>query len=381
MQKQIPASINPKMLKWMRESSNLTIDEIIKKSKLKKNLLLEAEQKNSLLTTKQVRKLAQIYNRPLASFYLDEIPEEKALPDFRTKMNKKLVLSNEVQNIVREHEDKKRFAEELYTEERIEKDYSFIGKFNENNSNIDISTYILDILQVRRDEFTNKKDNEVLNIWKEKVESIGILVFQFQKVNESITRGFSIADPPMPILAINQKDSYYARAFTLIHELAHILLNKSGVCDSNEQVEHITNIEAKCNAIASLTLVPPEEFKEQIKDFKEIEKELTLVLDTMSKYFKVSWSVILIRLKEEGLITHKTFMERNRKLVTKKRKEKTTGGDYYRLLLSSTSITYYKMVLKALKSDTITFYDAMNYLHVSFKVMKNLEERGDLGEV
>ncbi len=381
MQKPIPANINPKMLRWMRESSNLTIEEIIKKTKVKKSILLEAEEKNSLLTIKELRKLAQIYNRPLASFYLDELPEEKTLPDFRTKLNKKIDLHNELQTIIREHEDKKRFAEELFNNERMEKNYSFIGRFNEENSNIDISKYILDLLNIKRNDLNNKKDNEVLNIWKEKVESIGILVFQFQKVNESITRGFSISDPPMPIIVLNQKDSYYARVLTLIHELAHIILNKSGLCDSNEQIGQMTSIEAKCNAVASLTIVPKEEFNEQIKNFKEIEKEITLVLDTLSKYFKVSWSVILIRLKEEGLITQKLFMEKINKQLIRKKKDKTSGGNYNRLLLSSTSTTYYRMVLKALKSDKITFYDAMNYLHVSFKVMKNLEERGDLGEL
>jgi Zn-dependent peptidase ImmA (M78 family) len=381
MQKQIYAIINPKMLNWMRKTSNLTIEEITQKSKIKKAVLLEAEEKNSLLTIKQIRKLSQIYNRPLASFYLEELPEEKTLPDFRTKLNKKILMNRDLHSVLREHEDKKRFAEELFNLENIKTNYSYIGRFTEKDSNIEISEYIEKLLDLKRDELKNKTDNEVLNIWKEKIESIGILVFQFQKVNETITRGFSISKLPMPIIVINQKDTYYARVFTLIHELAHIVLNKTGLCDSNENITQISGIETKCNAIASLILVPKDEFNEKIEKYTNVEEDIKAVLDTLSKHFKVSWTVLLIRLQEEGLITQKTFLEHKNFLSLKKKKSKSPGGDYYRLLLSSTSKSYYKMVSSALRSEMITFYDAMNYLHVSYKVMKNLEERGDLGEI
>ncbi len=379
MQKQIYAKINPKILEWMRKSSNLSVDEVTRKSKIKKQLLLEAEKVDSILTIKQLRKLAQIYSRPLSSFYLNEIPEDIQLPDFRTPYNKEVVITGELNTLIREFKEKKKFAEELSRLENITNDYSFIGKFNENDSNSEISSFILKLLKIDRDEISKKRDNDILNLWKEKIESLGILVFQFQKIDLLITRGFSFSDPPMPIIILNQKDTYYARVFTLIHELAHILLNSVGICDSNEKIEPENRIESKCNAIASLTLVPKDEFEEQLKIFPKINKEINLVLESLSRYFKTSWSVILIRLKELELITQNEFLE-SKNYLQKKQKSKSQGGNYYTLLLSSESKTYYKMVFNALNSDKISFNEAMNYLNVSYKVLRNLEQKGAAGE-
>ena len=61
-------------------------------------------------------------------------------------------------------------------------------------------------------------------------------------------RGFSIAARLLPAIVLNIKDSPYARVFTLIHELAHVILQEEGVC---ELYEDLGCVEVFCNAVAA----------------------------------------------------------------------------------------------------------------------------------
>src|SRR4029079_11886437 len=56
------------------------------------------------------------------------------------------------------------------------------------------------------------------------VERIGVLVFQFPKVGLNEVRGLSLLRTPMPVAAINGKEMPEAKAFTLCHEVIHLML-------------------------------------------------------------------------------------------------------------------------------------------------------------
>ena len=63
------------------------------------------------------------------------------------------------------------------------------------------------------------------------LERVGVLVFQTGGVSLDEMRGFSISAEPFPVIVVNAKDSPRGRVFTLIHEFAHILTNRGGLCD------------------------------------------------------------------------------------------------------------------------------------------------------
>jgi Zn-dependent peptidase ImmA (M78 family) len=88
---------------------------------------------------------------------------------------------------------------------------------------------------------------------------MGVLVFQSTDIDLSEMRGYSLASQPLPVIVVNRKDSPAARQFTLLHELTHLMLHTSGLCDleigsGRRGAEHST--EVFCNHTAGAALVP-----------------------------------------------------------------------------------------------------------------------------
>jgi Zn-dependent peptidase ImmA (M78 family) len=46
------------------------------------------------------------------------------------------------------------------------------------------------------------------------------------------------------------------RVFTLLHELAHVMLNEPGICDMHESDDSGTDLEPFCNSVAGAALFP-----------------------------------------------------------------------------------------------------------------------------
>jgi Zn-dependent peptidase ImmA (M78 family) len=102
------------------------------------------------------------------------------------------------------------------------------------------------------------------NAWRAAVEKQGILVFQVSGVDVSAMRGIAITEQPLPVVAINSRDSYTGRSFSLMHEVAHIALRRSGISDYNSftptedegRPREMQELESFCNRVAAAVLMP-----------------------------------------------------------------------------------------------------------------------------
>ena len=84
-----PVPVNPKVLRWARDSLHLSLEEVANRMK-KKILEIEAwERGEALPTYVQLETLAyDIYKRPIALFFFPEVPEEETIEQsFRTLHN------------------------------------------------------------------------------------------------------------------------------------------------------------------------------------------------------------------------------------------------------------------------------------------------------
>ena len=97
------------------------------------------------------------------------------------------------------------------------------------------------------------------------MEERDILVFVISGPHYSVEltemRGFAIAKPQLPVIVVNGRDySQGGKAFTLLHELAHIILGESAI--SNGAAEDLgttpaeQRIERFCDAAAAAALMP-----------------------------------------------------------------------------------------------------------------------------
>jgi Zn-dependent peptidase ImmA (M78 family) len=169
------------------------------------------------------------------------------------------------------------------------------------------------ILGVSVDTQLNWSDKYVaFNSWRAAIERQGILVFQTGgtenlKVSPREVRGFSIADRPLPVVVTNSKDAVTARCFTLLHEVAHVLLRSGGLCDFHERrsQERIDRVEVFCNRAAAAALVPAPALEAQLEaeGFRSRREWTDAQLAGLARRFRVSWEVILLRLLAIGRTT------------------------------------------------------------------------------
>ncbi len=376
-------NINPEILKWARETSGFAVETIAKRINVSKEQLEEIEKGDHPLTVAKLRNLAEFYNRPTAIFYLDEVPKSDQFPDFRkTRRNPPIIRSDESLDIkIRKIKEFRKFAIEI--QEKMDKplNYSFIDEFSLGNlsktlemsdsTREKISLRIREKLGIKTTDLAGKRDNEVLNYWKSKIEALKILIFQFQRIDPSIARGFVFAETPFPTIALNQKDSIYARIFTLIHEFLHILLQSSGLCDA--QVFDISKIteETISNKLAASILIPASELREKFLNLNtHIDEEK---ITELSQHFRVSYSVVLFRLKNLNLINEPLFRKLKswiNSIPTQGGKSK--GGDFYTLYLSKTSKLYLTLVLTALDQEKIEYHEALTYVGQKVDVFEKI---------
>src|SRR5438128_11903624 len=80
----VEALVKGALLVWARESAGYTVAEAAKKAQVKPEALVMWENDIGHPSVPQLRKLANVYKRPLAVFYLAEPPKTfDAMHDFR----------------------------------------------------------------------------------------------------------------------------------------------------------------------------------------------------------------------------------------------------------------------------------------------------------
>ena len=216
-----------------------------------------------------------------------------------------------------------------------------------------------------------KQDGEILEVHSTpggKVESQGVLVFQAKSIALTEMRGYSIAESPLPVVVVNRKDAYAGRAFTLIHEFAHLMLRASGVCNLELGPNRTTReqrTEIFCNHVAGAVLVPKSRFlAEQSvrrhKGYSWKDEELELV----ARNFSVSREVILRRALILGL-TDEEFYSLKREQLLREYEVRTKGEGFippHTDVLSLSGKPFVKLVLNSYYSDKITASDVSEYL-------------------
>ena len=373
----ILATINHQMLIWGRESMGLSLDEASQKSSISLVTLRDAEKGLKKLSIVQLRKISKVYKRPMPIFYLKMVPKNFKLPDFRakSKIKEKSQISGQINFEIRKLYQKKKIAEELYNSVSSKYNYDYIGLFSKDISPKIASNKIRNLLDISTTELKGLRDNQVLNYWKEKIERLGVLVFQFSNkfIGPDIMRGFVFAKSPFPTIAINVQDTYYGRVFTIIHELSHIILNISAICDPQFLIGDTTDkIELLCNKIAGETLVPDVEFNNLIENERIKIEKIEEILKLISKHFKVSYGVGLQKLFNLHRIDkaqyfkwiHKLENQRIKKEIEKKKKKKQGGPTYYTKFYSANSFSFIKLIFQNLNENKISNYRAMKSLEV-----------------
>ena len=306
----------PEVLKWARESSGYTVQEVVAKLKRKTvtdQTVFDWEQGKAFPTYAQLEILAYgIYKRPLAVFFFPQPPDDESgvKKSFRTLPQPVENLRPAMRFLLR----KARFMqlnlmELIGSDETIRKIFKEIT-FKTNASVKNLTHKVRNYLDISLEEQKKWKDPaKALNKWREAVQSAGVFVFK-HPFKESDFSGFCLYDSDFPVIYINSKQVPTRQIFTLFHELAHILFHTSGFDPVDEsyfrsQLKGSSQkTEILCNEFAGAFLVPDESLGSQIQGF-----DISNLDDIrrLAKTYSVSSEVILRRLLKNQALSENSY--------------------------------------------------------------------------
>jgi len=222
------------------------------------------------------------------------------------------------------------------------------------------------------------------------VEQLDVLVVQMQGVSRAEAQGFSIADRPLPVVALNGQDWPRPRLFTLLHELTHVAIRNGGVCDLHEvaptvDAEEADRLEQYCNRVAAAALMPAALVtSDPLVRMRPPSSAWTLdELSELSRRFGASSESVLLRLVQLNKATWNIYHSRLPELHAayesaledeRARMRASEGGpSFYTIKARNLGHGYVAEVLDAYRSRSISSLDVADYLDVRYDQIAKLE--------
>ncbi|MCB4763275.1 MAG: XRE family transcriptional regulator, partial [Sulfurovum sp.] len=241
--------INTKRLQWCCDEIGITVEELSKKTKVSLGALKSLFEGKKGLTYNQLKKLAEFFGRGVF-FFLEEgdAAEEKVhSANFRTLTNQKPYLSLEMRKFI-ERVEKKR-DEFLWLLEEIEGEQPNFT-FPDLKGSVENRA-----MQIRA--WLNLSNTKNFDTYREALEAKGIFVLQsngyagkWKIPNESPILGFSLWHQKMPVIVIKKQRAKERQTFTLIHELAHLVLHQQSIIDDEQDIWGNSGSEKEANRFA-----------------------------------------------------------------------------------------------------------------------------------
>lgn len=317
MSSRIFAYVSPEMLRWARsETPFKNVPDVATKLSLNVEDILAWESGLTYPSITNAKKLAKLYDVPLACFYLPCPPAKKPRPyvDRRTAYGVSGVeISYSLWREIRRIMFNREIIVDLLNEET--KSLSSIPLVNSSDSVEVVASTIRDFLNIKLPfKYKSSYGNNAYNFFRDVIEKKGIMVAQITAVDKNEIKALSIFYDTVPIIAVNGKDWERSKVFSLFHEMAHLVRRSSSLCsidfettnDSEEQI---------CNSIAAATLLPKHEFNEvSSRNYLYYGEWTDLCLQKIADSFGTSTSVVLRRLYSLKIIDATYFFNRLKEL-------------------------------------------------------------------
>jgi Zn-dependent peptidase ImmA (M78 family)/transcriptional regulator with XRE-family HTH domain len=374
MPPRVEAIVKAALLIWARESSGLTVDAAAKRLKLTATKLASWEAGETRPSIPQLRKMAEVYKRPLAVFFLPEAPSKfEAMKDFRRLQGEHHRAPSAALHLeIRKARQRREVAVELAAEMGAAP-LPFAISSDLAASPERTAASIREALGIGLEQQISWRDKyDALNGWKSAVEAQAVLVFQMSGVRVKEARGFSEFHETLPIIVLNGADSPRGRLFTLLHEVAHLALRATGLCDLHEAREFTTaddRVETYCNRVAGFVLVPPTALRDEplVRSHRGAAWTDSELRD-LSERYSVSGEVMLRSLLLAGATSEAFYQQRRQEFLAAYEAEgaKAKGGPipYFRKALAWNGRPYSRLVLDAYDEERITGPDLVDFLGV-----------------
>ncbi len=372
-------SINPARLKWSLADCRISLADFSSEVGIGLTSLQRVMDDGGGLTFNQLRKVADFFGRGVL-FFLDSTPVDELsvhTAQFRTLANQKPELSAKLKALI-ERVEKQRA---IYLSLREELDEAEAPHYTPPDisglSARDAGNTVRQWLNLgRRNDFDS---------YRSAIEQRGLLVFRsngyngkWQIAKESPILGFSLYDDICPVIVVKKLDWESRQSFTMMHELGHLILQRSSSIDDERDLQSHEGHERDANAFAGHLLVP--DFLLEIVNDSLMPPQVSEYDDWLAEYRRewgVSSEVILRRLMDANRLSRNSYSDyrswRSQVVIQtgdggsrayRHREPKHVFGD-----------TFVRTVLDALSARQITLAKASNYLdNLKVKDLRLLEQ-------
>lgn len=289
----------------------------------------------------ELRRAAEVYNRPLAVFFLPAPPEGfETLRDFR-----RLALGQTGEwsadlhaEYRRAHEQRDALLEIADLDDSPPSRAWRLTDLPDNDTAIANMARLL-LSRVAPLPFPRPSADEYahLGYWTAALEQAGVLVMHTTggRVSTDEMRAFSLYSDEVPVIVLNGADFARGRLFSLVHEYAHLLLHTAGLCDTTTDrraTSENRQVEARCNSLAAEILMPTSDVLNSALVARHRAGDSWALADLIeaSKPFGVSAESFLRRLVTLGRVPVRQYQEfRETQRTDNIQRQKPSGGNFY----------------------------------------------------
>lgn len=373
--------VNPELLSWARQESGFELFRVAKRLNVKPEKVEAWETGERQPTMRQIENLARFFHRPLSIFFLPQPPQLLPLaaeyrrlpnvipghesPELRLGLRQMLTRRDNTLNLMGE------LGEPIG-------DFALSARLDE--SPVAVGARLRAATTISVDEqLAWPSEWRAWAAWRNAVENLGVLVFQFSKVALGEVRGLALLRTPLPVVGINSKEIPEARCFTALHEVVHLMLaagqQEEPAIKEKRSGEEWNDVERFAEIAASHALVPETALSHEIALLNMVEWDIASTR-RLARRFRITPLAIATRLRESGYMSWARYQawrqewdeyvaglpERSKGFATPVSKALGRNGR-----------PFTQLVLEALSANRITPVTAARYLDLKFEHFEKLK--------
>ena len=359
--------LQPDVLRWARERTRVSRDELAQKMQVSPERVLEWE-RSGRISIAQADKLAQRTHTPLGYLYLAEPPEDHLpIPDFRTRSDDTPSrpspdLLETVETMLRRQAW---MHDELIEDEAEPLD--FVGAYGIDAPSRQVAVAMRDALQLAYNWASQVSTwTDALKLLRDQAEDAGVLVVfngivgnnTQRKLDPDEFQAFALVDKYAPLIFVNSTDFKAAQMFTFAHELAHLFVGETGVSIFKKFQPGPHAIERFCDQTAAEFLVPMDD----LTNFWPTAKRANDRYQAIARHFKVSSLVAARRTLDLDLIDKNEFFrfyeEYQHTEWDSRQQRKAKSGDFWNTQKWRIGPRFGTAVIRAVKEGRLLYREA-----------------------
>ena len=362
--------ITGSVLRWAIDESGLADGEFAQKVRAEPDNVQAWIDEQAQPTKTQFNKIVSTLKRPSAAFFLPKPPQHLNLPP---PLRRSVGARNRELNAQELREIRwARRLQQLVAHLRAEDvvDTSRLPQFASSDPPSRAARVLrkrLDVPLERQTQWPNP--GAAFNGWREAVEATGVLVLLLQLGPDAI-RGFAWWNDAAPLVAVNTTFIPQARAFTLFHEIGHLLLRQDAASD-----EHIGRsaslstgygVERWCERTAAAVLLPAPAVRAAVPTDLSGDEAYQSARKLAGR-FKVSVRAAAIRLIELDLASNDLYalvVDRSGQLDRPHRNGGGGGRSAAQTRIAQVGRTAARRIVRAVDANRLSERDARDVLRL-----------------